>query len=133
MKDPMESNHIAAELKRLDATSLKKRAAEDAVKDAESYASATRYRQSTETKAKESGPLAELLGAKQAQVKAGSQDGIDGLVIHANEDDPRLVLTSELLEISLVEEAEALETEPMTIFHVQAPAPWVEYVRAGKA
>lgn len=133
MKNDMEFNQIVAKLEQLDATSLKRRAAEDAVKDADSYAVSTRPQHKKKVEPKGLDPVTDLLGAKQARLRIGLQDGIDGLLIHANEDDPRLVLSDELLEISLADEAEALETEPIRIFHVRAAAPWVQQVHAGKA
>lgn len=133
MKNDIEFKQFTGETEQLDAISLKRRAAEDAVKDADSYAISTRPQSKKIAESKGLGPVADLLGAKQTRIRVGAQDGIDGLLIHANEDDPRLVLSDELLEISLADEAEALEVEPITIFHVQAPAPWVEYVQAGKA
>lgn len=133
MKNNIDFSRFAADLEQLDAMSLKRRAAEDAVKDADSYAFSTRPQHRKKEEPKCPDPVAALLGSKHARVKIGAQDGIDGLLIHANEDDPRLVLSDELLEVSIADEAEALEAEPLKIFHVQGPTPWVEQVHAGKA
>ena len=133
LKNNMEFKQFAADLEQLDAMSLKRRAAEDAVKDADSYAFSTRPQHRRTVEPKDLDPVADLLGAKHPRVRVNSQDGIDGLLIHSNEDNPRLVLSDEILEISLADEAEALEAEPIKIFHVQAPAPWIEHVHAGKA
>jgi hypothetical protein len=129
----MEFKRIAVDLEQLDAMSLKRRAAEDAVKDADSFAFSTRPQHKKTVEPKRDDPVADLLDATHSRIKMGSQDEIDGLLIHLNEDNPRLILSDELLEISLADEAAALEAEPIKIFHVQAPAPWVEQVHAGKA
>lgn len=133
MKNNTDFELFAAKLERLDAMSLKRRAAEDAVKDADLYAFSTRLQHKKTVEHKNIDVATNLLGAKQTRVGVGSQDGIDGLLIHSNEDERRLVLSDEILQISLADEAEALEAEPIMIFHVQAPAPWVEQVHAGKA
>jgi hypothetical protein len=133
LKNDIEYKQSTMDLQQLDTISLKRRAAEDAVKDADSYAFGARPQQRRSLVAKAADPVGDLLGAKHARVRVGSQDGIDGLLIHSNEDDLRLILSDEILEISLADEAAALEAEPIRIFHVQAPSPWIEQVHAGKA
>jgi hypothetical protein len=133
LKNNIEFKQFTANLEQLDAMSLKRRAAEDAVKDADSYAFSTRPQRKKMEGPKGLDPVEYLLGEKHSRVRMGSQDEIDGLLIHSNEDKARLVLSDEILEISLADEAEALEAEPIRIFHVQAPSPWVEKVYAGKA
>lgn len=133
MKNNMTLKKVVGNLEQLDAMSLKRRAAEDAVKDADSYAFSARPLRGRDAESKSFDPVAHLLGTRSTRLRVGSQDEIDGLLIHVDEDDPRLVLSDELQEISLADEAEALETEPIKIFHVQAPTPWVEHVYPGKA
>ena len=122
MKNNMEFKQFAADLEQLDAMSLKRRAAEDAVKDADSYAFSTRPQHRRTVEPKDLDPVADLLGAKHPRVRVNSQDGIDGLLIHSNEDNPRLVLSDEILEISLADEAEALELIRHDFAHVMARA-----------
>ncbi len=134
MKNPTELEHRIPDLGQLEATELKRRAAEDAVKDADSYASSTRPQPKKDSEASRLDPVSYLLKAsKHTGVHVGSQDGIDGLFIRSNEGGASLVLSEEMLEISLADEVSALAAEPIRIFHVQAPAPWVEQVHAGKA
>lgn len=121
------------DLKQLDATELKRRAAEDAVSDANSYALDTRPQRKKPSGAKGLGRASSMLRTRDARTQLDSQEGIDGLLIHSNEGGASLVLSDEILEVSLVDEVAALMTEPIKIFHVQAPAPWVEQVLAGKA
>jgi hypothetical protein len=112
---------------------LKRRAAEDAVRDADSYAISARPQRKKDSVVQGLDPISYLLKAKQPQVSVGSQEGIDGLLIHANDSQTHLVVSDEMLEISLADEVAALEVDLIRIFHVQSPAPWVEHIRAGKA
>ena len=148
MKNHRDIEHGAVNLELLDATELKRRAAEDAVRDADFYALNTRPqpRKASDCvshtypcvprKASDAAgfdPVSYLLTSKHARMRVGAQDGIDGLLIHPNESAASLVLSDEMQEISLEDEVAALADEPIRIFHVQAPAPWVEQVRVGKA
>ena len=122
-----------ADLERLDAAELKRRAEQDAVRDADSYARATRIRRKNATAPRGLDAHADLLTGKRPRGKIGSQEGIDGLLIHSNEGGSRLVLSEEILDISLADEVAAIMTEPIKIFHIQSSTPWVEEVRAGRA
>lgn len=117
----------------LDAMELKRRAAEDAVRDANSYAISARPQRKKDAVVQGLDPVSYLVKAKQPRVSVGSQEGIDGLLIHANDSRTNLVLSDEMLEISLADEVAALDVDPIRIFHVQGPAPWVEQILAGKA
>jgi hypothetical protein len=119
--------------KQLDARELKRRAAEDAVRDADSYAVSARPQRKKDSVVQGLDPISYLLKAKQPQESVASQEGIDGLLIHANDSQTNLVVSDEILQISLADEVAALEGEPIRIFHVQSPAPWVGQVVAGKA
>ena len=133
MKNLTEPKCGTRDAEQLDATELKRRAAEDAVKDADSYAISVRPQRNKESVAKGLDPVSYLLKAKQPRVSVGSQEGIDGLLIHANDSQANLVLSDEMLEISLADDVAALDVEPIRIFHVQCPAPWVERILVGKA
>lgn len=133
MKNHRDIEHGAVNLELLDATELKRRAAEDAVRDADFYALNTRPQPRKASDAAGFDPVSYLLTSKHARMRVGAQDGIDGLLIHPNESAASLVLSDEMQEISLEDEVAALADEPIRIFHVQAPAPWVEQVRVGKA
>ncbi len=134
MKNHSDLESGKVNLEQLDALELKRRAAEDAVKDADSYAFSTRPKHNRKTSgAKGVDSYSYLLKAKHASVRVGSQDGIDGVLIHSNEGKASLVLSDEILEISLPDEVAALAAEPIRIFHVQSPSPWVEQVFAGEA
>lgn len=122
-----------ADLGQLEATELKRRAAEDAVKDADTYAFNTRPQRKKASVTNGLDPVSYLLTTKHPRERVESTEGIDGLLIHANGGDASLVLSDEILEISLADEVAALASEPIRIFHVQAPAPWVEQVLVGKA
>ena len=134
MKNHTEPKHGMLNLEYLEATELKRRAAEDAVKDADYYAFNTRPRQATTEGSKGLDSVSDFLKAsKDASVKIDSAEGLDGLFIRSNDGGDKLVLSDEMLGISLADEVAALATEPIRIFHVKAPAPWVEEVRAGQA
>lgn len=121
------------DLKQLDATELKRRAEEDAVRDADSFARAVRVRRNKPSAAQRFDAQSYLLTGKNSRGRVAAQEGIDGLLIHSNEGDSSLVLSEEILEISLADEVAAIMTEPIKIFHIQTPAPWVEEVRACRA
>jgi len=131
LKNHTEPEHGRADLEQPDAAELKRRAAEDAVSDADSYALDTRPRCKMPSGAEGLDPASSLLTNPYARGRVGSQEGIDGLLIHPSEGGTRLVLSDEILEISHADEVAALMAEPIKIFHVQAPVPWVEEIRAG--
>jgi hypothetical protein len=133
LKNLTEPKHGIKNPEQLDARELKRRAAEDAVRDADSYAISARPQRKKDSVVQGLDPISYLLKAKQPRESVGSQEGIDGLLIHANDSQANLVLSDEMLEISLADEVAALEVEPIKIFHVQGPAPWVEQIFAGKA
>ena len=133
MKNFTEPEYGKTDLGQLDASELKRRAAEDAFKDADSYAVSARPQNKTTPSVKRVNPVSYLMRAKQPRVSVDPQEGIDGLLIHANDSQANLVLSDEMLQISLADEVAALADEPIRIFHVQGPAPWVEQVLAGKA
>jgi hypothetical protein len=133
LKNFTELKYGTSDLGQPDATELKKRAAEDAVRDADSYAFSTRPQPKKAPTVKEMNPVSYLMKAKQPSASVGSQEGIDGVLIHANDSQTNLVLSDEMLQISLPDEVAALAVEPIKLFHVQGPAPWVEQVHVGRA
>ena len=133
MKNNTGPKHSTEDPKQLDATELKRRAEEDAVRDADSYASARRPRPKQSSPAKDLDTRTCVQTAQHSPGREVQQEGIDGLLIHSNEGGSRLVLSEEILEISLADEVAALMVDPIKIFHIKAPAPWVEEVRAGRA
>jgi hypothetical protein len=133
LKNLTQPKHGNANLRQLDASELKRRAAEDAFNDADSYAVGTTSQVKTAPSIKEVNPVSFLMKAKTSPVSLDSPEGIDGVLVRANDSQASLVLSDELLQISLADEIAALEDEPVKIFHVQGPSPWVEQVRAGKA
>ncbi|HEX5412896.1 MAG TPA: hypothetical protein VFZ27_13685 [Terriglobia bacterium] len=133
MKNLTEPKCTRTDLGQLDASELKRRAVEDAFRDADSYAVAARSQTSAASPVKQVNPVSYLMKAKQSPVTVGPQEGIDGVLVHANDSQANLVLSDELLQVSLADEIAALVEEPIRIFHVRGPAPWVEQVLAGKA
>lgn len=133
MKNLTDPKYGIRDPEQLDARELKRRAAEDAVRDADSYAVSARLQHKKDSVSQFLDPISYLLKAKQPQASVGSEEGIDGLLIHANDGHANLVVSDEILKVSLADEITALEVEPIRIFHVQSPAPWVEHVLAGKA
>jgi len=133
LKNHTDPKYGMADLGQLEATELKRRAAEDAVKDADTYAFNTRPQRKKPSGTNGLDPVSYLLTTKHPRGRVGSTEGIDGLLIHTNEGGGSLVLSDEILDISLADEVAALAVEPIKIFHVQAPAPWVEQVLVGKA
>jgi hypothetical protein len=133
LKNLTENDCGGRKLEKLDATELKRRAAEDAVKDADSYATSARPQPRKASAVKGIDQVSDLMKPKQEPPSAESPDGIDGILIHANDCGASLVLSDEMLQISLADEVAALAAEPIKIFHVDGPSPWVEQVIAGKA
>ena len=133
MKNLTDLKYSTWDTEQLDARELKRRAAEDAVRDADSYAVSARPQRKKDSVVQGIDPISSLMKAKQPQASVGSQEGVDGLLIHANDSQTNLVVSDEILQVSLADEVAALEAEPIRIFHVQSPAPWVEHVFAGKA
>lgn len=133
MKNNTDPEHGTLHLEQPDAAELKRRAAEDAVKDADSFAFNSRPEQRRSSGSSASDLVSYLLKAKPSPARVGPQDGIDGVFIHPSEGAAKLVLSDELQEISLQDEIAALASEPIRIFHVQAPAPWVEQIYVGSA
>jgi len=133
LKNLTEQNYCTRDPEQPDARELKRRAAEDAIRDADSYAVSSRPQRKKDSVVQGLDPISYLLKAKQSQASVGSQEGIDGLLIHANDSQANLVVSDEMLQVSHPAEVAALEDEPIRIFHVQSPAPWVEHVFAGKA
>lgn len=133
MKNKAELKRDKPVLQRQDAVALRKRATEDAVKDADTYASSSRPLLGKAKGSDNREALAYLLSPKQPQVRVDTQDEIDGLLIRSCEGLSKLVLSDEVSEVSLVAEAKVLAAEPLRIFHVQGPAPWVQQVHPGEA
>lgn len=133
MKNLTERKRTKTDLGQLDASELKRRAVEDALKDADSYAVAARSQAKTASSVNRVNPVLDLMKSKQSPLSMSAQEGIDGVLVHANDCQATLVLSDELLQVSLAAEVSALVDEPITIFHVRGPAPWVEHVHTGKA
>lgn len=133
MKNLTDLKYGTRDPEQVDARELKRRAAEDAVRDADSYAVSARTQHRKGSVAQTLDPISYLLETRQSQASIGSEEAIDGLLIHANDNHANLVVSDEILQVSLADEVRALEVEPIRIFHVQSPAPWVEHVLAGKA
>ncbi len=133
MKNLTELKCAKTDLGQLDALELRRRAVEDAFKDADSYAVAARSHANSASLVKRVDPVSYLMKSKQSPVSVGPQEGIDGVLVCANDSQATLVLSDELLQVSLADEIAALADEPIRIFHVRGPSPWVEQVLAGKA
>ncbi|TAM83877.1 MAG: hypothetical protein EPN47_03440 [Acidobacteria bacterium] len=133
MKNLTETKHTKTDLGQLDESELKRRAAEDAFKDADSYAVAARSQSNTAPSVKRVNPVSYLIKGKQLRVSVDPPEGIDGVLVRANDSRASLVLSDELLQASLAVEIATLVDEPIRIFHVQGQTPWVEQVLVGKA
>ena len=133
MKNLTESKCGTRKLEKLDATELKRRAAEDAVKDADSYATSGRPQSRKSFAVKELDQVSHMMKAVPEPTPGDAPEGIDGILVRANDCGSSLVLSDEMLQLSLADEIAALASEPLKIFHVHGPAPWVEQVIAGKA
>ncbi|MEJ2007962.1 MAG: hypothetical protein P8Z30_07370 [Acidobacteriota bacterium] len=133
MKNNAISDQTKVDQKRLDETALRRRAAEDAVGDADSYA--IRVRRQFQNVAMPSGRERSdySLSKETAGGKVGPLEEIDGVLIHAVEGTTRLILSDEILEISSTSAGESIVVEPIRLFHVQSRAPWTQQVRAGAA
>jgi hypothetical protein len=133
LKNLTENKCGTRKLKNLDATELKKRAAEDAVRDADSYAVSGNPQTRQTFAVKGLDQVSHLMQTGEGSTPDDPPEGIDGIMVHANDCGARLVLSDEMLKISLADEIAALASEPVKIFHVDGSSPWVEQVIAGKA
>jgi hypothetical protein len=133
LKNLTESKCGTRTLEKLDATELKRRAAEDAVNDADSYATSARPQPRKTSVVKGLDQVSHLMKAVPGPAPSEPPEGIDGILVRANDCGSSLVLSDEMLQFSLADEVSALASEPIKIFHVHGPAPWVEQVIAGKA
>jgi hypothetical protein len=133
LKNLTENKCGTQKLEILDATELKRRAAEDAVKDADSYAFSARPQPRKTAEVKGLDQVSHFMQTKEESESGDQPEGIDGIMVHANDCGARLVLSDEMMQISLAAEIAALASEPVKIFHVDGPAPWLEQVIAGKA
>ena len=133
MKNLAESKCGTRKLEKLDATELKRRAAEDAVKDADSYATSARLQSRKTSAVKGLDQVSHLMKPVPEPTPDESPESIDGILVRANDCGSSLVLSDEMLQLSLADEVAALASEPIKIFHVHGPTPWVEQVIAGKA
>lgn len=133
MKNTAESRKFAENRERRQPKTLAKRAAEDAVEDADLFAVLVRrqFEKSMPTKSHDSS--VPLQTVRKCKVGAESDEEIDGVLIHPIEGTTRLVLSDELQEISLDAEVESIRSEPITLFHVQSRFPWVQKVLPGSA
>ncbi len=122
-----------ADRERQDETSLRKRAAEDAVGDADSYAIRVRCEFEKVMTPNGREPSASSLSKESAKAKVGLEEEIDGVLIHSVEGATRLILSDELLQISNASEVESIGVDPIRLFHVQSRSPWMQQVRAGAA
>lgn len=110
LKNDSESKHCEPE--RQDATALRKRAADDAVRAADWYASKSWRQPDANVGSSSLGLVTELFCPKRMRPGAGSPDGIDGRLVHSVAG----ATSDELLEIFLAAEAEALGSQSMRIF-----------------
>lgn len=112
---------------------LRRRAAEDAVEDADSYAIRVRRQFERAVMPYSREPSASLLSAECAKAQVGLEGEIDGVLIHPVEGATRLILSDELLDISGASAAELIGLAPIRLFHVQSRSPWTQQVRPGAA
>lgn len=110
LKNNSESKQCEPEQR--DATALKKRAADDAVKAADSYASERCPQRNANVGSSCLGLVTELYCPDGSSPAAGSPGGIDGRLVHSVGGATR----DELLEIFLAAEAEALASQSIRIY-----------------
>jgi hypothetical protein len=86
LKNHTEPKHRTLNLEYLEAAELKRRAAEDAVKDADCYAFNTRPQQGMSEGSKGLEPVSDSLkSSKDSGLKVSSEEGLDGLFIRSND------------------------------------------------
>jgi hypothetical protein len=112
LKNKAEPEQHTSDQERQDSMALKQRAADDARKAADSFASSIQSQDD-----KTAGPsglelVEELFCPKHEQARAGSPDGMDGDLIHSVGGNA----SGELLETFLAAQVEALAAESMRIF-----------------
>jgi hypothetical protein len=112
LKNNAESKQHKPQLERHDAMALRERAAEDARKDADSFASKTCPQDDETGTSTGLGLITELFCPRHKQAGEGSRDGIDGLLTHSVGG----TTSDELLEIYLVAKMELLAAESIRIF-----------------
>ena len=112
LKTSAESEQYTSDQERQDSMAMKKRAADDARLDADSFASNTQPHHDKTVRTSGLGLVAELYCPKAERAGAGSPDGIDGLLTHSVDG----TASDDLLKIFLAAEVEALAAESMRIF-----------------
>lgn len=135
LKNNAESRKICREGDQADATALQKRAAEDAVEDANLFAILVRRQFEKSMPASKPEASAHFQCKGKTVMPGGSQDEdeVDGVLIHPVEGSTQLILSDELLQISLATEVESIKSEPIRLFHVQSRTPWMQQVCSGSA
>lgn len=134
MKNNAESIKSNGDGEQTDATALRKRAAADAVEDANSFAILVRRQFQKSLSASSPEPFAHVQSKGKPGTVVGSQDDeVDGVLIHPVEGSTQLVLSDELMQISLPAEIESIKSEPIRLFHVQSRTPWMQRVSPGNA
>lgn len=133
MKNYATSKESKTNREQQDETVLRRRAAEDAVQDADSYAIRVRRQFEKVTTSCNRGPSVSSLSKESAKAKAGLDEEVDGVLIHSVEGTTRLILSDEILQISNASEVESIGIDPIRLFHVQSRAPWMQQVRPGAA
>jgi len=116
-----------------DETSLRKRAAEDAVGDADSYAIRVRREFEKAMTANGQEPSALAFSREDAKAKVGVEEEVDGVLIHSLDGKTKLILSDEILHVSKLSEVESIGVDPIRLFHVQSRFPWMQQVRPGAA
>lgn len=135
LKNNAQSRKTCREGDQPDARALQKRAAEDAVEDANLFATLVRRQFEKSMPASKPEAPAHFQSKGKTAIPGGSQDedGVDGVLIHPVEGSTQLVLSDELLQISLAAEVESIKSEPIRLFHVQSRTPWMQQVCSGSA
>lgn len=133
MKNTPEPGKFTRNRERRDNTALAKRAAEDAVEDANLFAILVRRQLEKSMPARIHDSSVHSKSGKRQKAGSELDEEIDGVLIHPIEGTTQLVLSDELQQISLESEVKSIQSEPLRLFHVQSRSPWVQQVLPGAA
>jgi hypothetical protein len=116
-----------------DASTLKKRATEEAVEGADWFASYSRRLYENIVVRNTERIFSFVRFGDDGRLREYEQKEVEALLIHSGRSAGRLVLSDILLLRCLASGAEGISVEPIRIFHVQSPVPWVQEVIPGSA
>jgi hypothetical protein len=116
-----------------DASPLKERAEEDPVEGADWFATYSRRLYERVVVRNSERIFSFVRPENDGRIREYEQKEVEALLIHSGRKRGRLVLSDSLLLKWIACGSEGIAVEPIRIFHVQSPVPWVQEVIPGSA